>query len=167
MKRGVQLYVKRVFIMDECKELIPAYLRWVKGVVDAQDLSLNVSREILQKDRQIRAINKQLVKKVFDTLKGLKDDKPDEYQKFWAQFGAAIKEGLVSGEPKDHERILETMLVRTTEHEGLVSLSPRSSRSSAKNAGSHLVHDRSVVRGDSKTRRTSKPSRLGRFPSSC
>ena len=64
MKRGVQLYVKRVFVMDECKELMPSYLRFVKGVVDAHDLSLNVSREILQKDRQIAVIRKQLVKKV-------------------------------------------------------------------------------------------------------
>ena len=122
MKRGVQLYVKRVFIMDESKELIPSYLRWVKGVVDAQDLSLNVSRELLQKDRQIRAIHKQLVKKVFDTLDTLRQDQADDYQKFWTQFGAAIKEGLVAGEPKDQDRILDAMLVRTTEHEGLVPL---------------------------------------------
>ena len=123
MKRGIQLYVKRVFIMDECKELIPTYLRWVKGVVDAQDLSLNVSREILQKDRQIRAIHKQLVKKVFDTLDSLKTDRIEDYRKFWTQFGAAVKEGLVAGEAKDHDRILDAMLVRTTEDDGLVSLS--------------------------------------------
>ena len=123
MKRGVQLYVKRVFIMDECKELIPTYLRWVKGVVDAQDLSLNVSREILQKDRQIRAIHKQLVKKVFDTLDTLQAEQIEDYRKFWTQFGAAVKEGLVAGEAKDQERILNVTLVRTTEDEGLVSLS--------------------------------------------
>ena len=63
-KRGLQLYVKRVFVMDECRDLMPTYLRFVKGVVDAHDLSLNVSREILQKDRQIQIIRKQLVKKV-------------------------------------------------------------------------------------------------------
>ncbi len=123
MKRGVQLYVKRVFIMDECKELIPAYLRWVKGVVDAQDLSLNVSREILQKDRQIRAIHKQLVKKVFDTLETIKTERPEDYRKLWNHFGAALKEGLVAGESKDHERILDAMLVRTTADDGLVTLS--------------------------------------------
>ena len=68
MKRGLQLYVKRVFVMDECKELLPTHLRFVRGVVDAHDLSLNVSREILQKDRQIQLIKKQLVKKVLAAL---------------------------------------------------------------------------------------------------
>jgi molecular chaperone HtpG len=70
-KRGVQLYVKRVFIMDDCEALMPEYLRFVKGVVDAQDLSLNVSREILQQDRQIERIRRRLVKKVLQTIKGL------------------------------------------------------------------------------------------------
>src|SRR3954468_12250291 len=70
-KRGVQLYVKRVFIMDDCEALMPEYLRFVKGVVDAQDLSLNVSREILQQDRQIRMIRKRLVKKVLATVKSM------------------------------------------------------------------------------------------------
>ena len=60
MRRGLQLFVKRVFVMDECKELMPSHLRFIKGVVDAHDLSLNVSREILQKDRQIQVIRKQL-----------------------------------------------------------------------------------------------------------
>src|SRR5262249_6986497 len=64
MKRGVQLYVKRVFVMDECRDLLPAHLRFVKGVVDAHDLPLNVSRETLQKDRRVPVIRKQLVKKV-------------------------------------------------------------------------------------------------------
>ena len=78
MKRGVQLYVKRIFVMDECKELMPTHLRFVKGVVDAHDLSLNVSREILQKDRQIQVIRKQLVKKVLSTLEDMKRGKLDE-----------------------------------------------------------------------------------------
>src|SRR5215510_11596397 len=87
MKRGVQLYVKRVFVMDECKELMPTHLRFVKGVVDAHDLSLNVSREILQKDRQIAVIRKQLVKKVLATLEDIKRDKfDDDYLSFWAAF---------------------------------------------------------------------------------
>jgi molecular chaperone HtpG len=114
MKRGVQLYVKRVFIMDECKELVPGYLRFVKGVVDAQDLSLNVSREILQKDRQIRVIRKNLVKKVFDTLEEIAKGQPDKYAGFWKGFGQALKEGLVNGESKEQERILELMLAPST-----------------------------------------------------
>ncbi|HET9990349.1 MAG TPA: molecular chaperone HtpG, partial [Kofleriaceae bacterium] len=90
MKRGVQLYVKRVFVMDECKELMPSYLRFVKGVVDAHDLSLNVSREILQKDRQIAIIKKQLVKKVLGTLDDMKQNARDEYLGFWTGFGPAL-----------------------------------------------------------------------------
>ncbi|GAA3057959.1 molecular chaperone HtpG [Actinokineospora globicatena] len=94
-KRGVQLYVKRVFIMDDCEELMPEYLRFVKGVVDAQDLSLNVSREILQQDRQIQLMRRRLVRKVLSTVKSLMTDKPDSYATFWSEFGRAVKEGLL------------------------------------------------------------------------
>lgn len=94
-KRGVQLYVKRVFIMDDCAELMPEYLRFVKGVVDAQDLSLNVSREILQRDRQIQLMRRRLVKKVLSTVKTMMTDKPDAYATFWREFGRAVKEGLL------------------------------------------------------------------------
>lgn len=114
MKRGIQLYVKRVFIMDECKELIPPYLRFVKGVVDAQDLSLNVSREILQKDRQIRAIRKNLVRKVLDTLKTMKTEEPKKYDGFFAQFGPALKEGIVGGESHEVDAILDVLLAPST-----------------------------------------------------
>ncbi|ONI81370.1 molecular chaperone HtpG [Actinosynnema sp. ALI-1.44] len=92
-KRGVQLYVKRVFIMDDCEALMPEYLRFIKGVVDAQDLSLNVSREILQQDRQIQLMRRRLVKKVLSTVKALDAEK---YKTFWQEFGAAVKEGLVN-----------------------------------------------------------------------
>ncbi|MBF6295962.1 molecular chaperone HtpG [Nocardia amamiensis] len=96
-KRGVQLYVKRVFIMDNCEELMPEYLRFVKGVVDAQDLSLNVSREILQQDRQIQMIRKRLVKKVLSTVKDLQGaEDQTSYQTFWKEFGRVLKEGLLS-----------------------------------------------------------------------
>jgi molecular chaperone HtpG len=93
---GVQLYVKRVFIMGDCDELMPAYLRFIKGVVDAQDLSLNVSREILQQDRQIKAIRRRLTKKVLSTIKELQSERPDDYRTFWTQFGRVLKEGLMS-----------------------------------------------------------------------
>ncbi|WP_326551753.1 molecular chaperone HtpG [Micromonospora sp. NBC_01813] len=95
-KRGVQLYVKRVFIMDDCEALIPEYLRFVKGVVDAQDLSLNISREILQQDRQIQLIRRRLVKKVLSSVKELMDNDAERYRTFWTQLGRAVKEGLLN-----------------------------------------------------------------------
>ncbi|MGX7673598.1 molecular chaperone HtpG [Plantactinospora sp. DSM 117369] len=94
-KRGVQLYVKRVFIMDDCQELMPEYLRFVKGVVDAQDLSLNISREILQKDRHIQLMRRRLVKKVLSTVKEMQAGDAERYQTFWSEFGKAVKEGLL------------------------------------------------------------------------
>src|SRR6201995_3107151 len=93
---GVQLYVKRVFIMGDCDQLMPRYLRFIKGVVDAQDMSLNVSREILQQDRQINAIRRRLTKKVVPTIKDLQSDRPEDYRTFWTQFGRVLKEGLMS-----------------------------------------------------------------------
>jgi molecular chaperone HtpG len=93
---GIQLYVKRVFIMGDCEELMPQYLRFVKGVVDAQDMSLNVSREILQQDRQVKAIRRRLTKKVLSTVKDLQSERPEDYRTFWTQFGKVLKEGLMS-----------------------------------------------------------------------
>jgi molecular chaperone HtpG len=95
-RTGVQLYVKRVFIMADCDELMPEYLRFVKGVVDAADMSLNVSREILQRDRQITVIRRSLTKKVLSAVKDLQAKRPEDYQTFWAQFGRVLKEGLLS-----------------------------------------------------------------------
>ena len=93
---GVQLYVKRVFVMADCDQLMPMYLRFVKGVVDAQDMSLNVSREILQQDRQLAAIRRRLTKKILSTVKTLQSERPTDYLTFWTQFGKALKEGLMS-----------------------------------------------------------------------
>ncbi|EHK87614.1 molecular chaperone HtpG [Saccharomonospora azurea] len=94
-KRGVQLYVKRVFIMDNCEALVPDYLRFVKGVVDAADLSLNVSREILQQDRQIQLMRRRLVRKVLGEVKEMMKDDRARYDTFWREFGRVVKEGLV------------------------------------------------------------------------
>ena len=113
MKRGLQLYVKRVFVMDECKELMPAYLRFVRGVVDAHDLSLNVSREILQKDRQIQVIRKQLVKKTLAALEEMKRDKRDDYVQFWSAFGPVLKEGLLAPDA-DKDKLLDLVLTAST-----------------------------------------------------
>ncbi len=95
-KRGVQLYVKRVFIMDDCEALVPEYLRFVKGVVDANDLSLNISREILQQDRQIQLIRKRLVRKVLSTVRSMQEKETEKYATFWTEMGRAVKEGLLS-----------------------------------------------------------------------
>ena len=95
-RRGVQLYVRRVFIMDDCEALVPEYLRFVKGVVDASDLSLNISREILQQDRQIQLIRKRLVRKVLSTVKAMQDKEPERYATFWSELGRAVKEGLLT-----------------------------------------------------------------------
>lgn len=105
-RRGVQLYVKRVFIMEDCEALVPEYLRFVKGVVDAADLSLNVSREILQQDRQIQLIRKRLVKKVLSTIRTMLDSDTEKYTAFWTELGRALKEGLLS-DGDNRQAILE------------------------------------------------------------
>ncbi len=114
MKRGLQLYVKRVFVMDECKELMPSHLRFIKGVVDAHDLSLNVSREILQKDRQIPVIRKQLVRRVLSTLDEMKRDSASEYLTCWAAFGPVIKEGLANYDTQDKDKLLDLVITSST-----------------------------------------------------
>lgn len=121
VRRGIQLYVKRVFIMDEAKELLPDYLRFMKGVVDAQDLALNVSREILQQNRQIRAIRKHLVKKILDHLKSMRDNNRAQYLEFWRELGPVLKEGLLD-DPQQRERLLELVLAPTTQGSDLTTL---------------------------------------------
>jgi molecular chaperone HtpG len=112
--RGLSLYVKRVFILDDWRELLPAYLRFVRGVVSSDDLSLNVSREILQKDRQMQAIRKYLVRRILGALKEMKEQRPEKYRTFWMEFGAVLKEGLVTFE-EGQDRILELVLAPSTE----------------------------------------------------
>jgi molecular chaperone HtpG len=114
-KRGVQLYVKRVFIMDDCEALIPGYLRFVKGVVDAHDLSLNVSREILQQDRQIQIIRRRLVKKVLSTVRELMAEQPERYRTFWGQFGKAVKEGVLN-DSENRDTLLDICSFASTQH---------------------------------------------------
>ncbi|MFD7628027.1 molecular chaperone HtpG [Streptomyces sp. NPDC059851] len=112
-KRGVQLYVKRVFIMDDCEALMPNYLRFVKGVVDAHDLSLNISREILQHDRQIQGVRRRLVKKVLGALKGVQAGDAERYAKLWGQFGRVLKEGLLE-DADSTEALLELVSAEST-----------------------------------------------------
>ncbi len=96
---GVNLYIRRVFIMHDCKDLLPEYLRFVRGVVDSEDLSLNISREILQKNRHIQLIRKAMVKKVLDTVRDLRANDPEKFATFWKEFGRVFKEGIF----QDHE----------------------------------------------------------------
>ena len=91
--RGLKLYVQRVFIMDEAEQFLPLYLRFVKGIVDSNDLSLNVSREILQKDPAIDSMRSALTKRVLDSLEKLAKSDPEKYQSFWTEFGQVMKEG--------------------------------------------------------------------------
>ena len=92
-RHGIKLYVKRVFIMEDADKLMPQYLRFVRGVIDSADLPLNVSREILQDSRDVEAIKNGSVKKVLGLLEDLSKDKPDDYAKFWGEFGRVLKEG--------------------------------------------------------------------------
>ncbi|MFI9262905.1 molecular chaperone HtpG [Streptomyces werraensis] len=117
MRHGLQLYVKRVFIMDDCEALLPAYLRFVKGVVDAQDLSLNVSREILQQDRHIRMMQRRLTKKVLSSVKSMMTGAPDKYATFWREFGAVLKEGLVT-DPDNRDALLAVASFASTHEDG-------------------------------------------------
>ena len=95
-RRGVQLFVKRVFIMDDCEELLPQWLRFMKGVVDSDDLPLNVSRELLQDSSVVRTIRKQVIKKSIDLLENIAETQPDDYATFFQGFGVVLKEGVAS-----------------------------------------------------------------------
>ncbi len=113
-KHGVQLYVNRVFVMDDCEALLPTYLRFVKGVLDSQDLALNVSREILQQDRQIEAMRRRLTKKILTTIKDMAANRPEKYATFWKQFGRVLKEGLLQ-DFANKDAILEVCSFGTTQ----------------------------------------------------
>ena len=113
-KHGIQLYSRRVFIMDDCKELIPEYLRFVKGVVDAPYLNLNVSREILQQDKLVKNIRKNIVKKVLDHLKEMDEE---TYGKFYPEFGMVLKEGIHS-DWENKEMIADLVRYKTTRSDG-------------------------------------------------
>ncbi len=112
-KSGMQLYVRNVFIMDNCEDLMPPYLRFIKGVVDSSDISLNVSREIVQHDRIVGKIKKTLVKKVLDSLSTMLDKEREKYLKFWEAFGQVIKEGL-HNDFENREAIADLLLCVST-----------------------------------------------------
>jgi len=126
-KVGVKLYVKRVFIMDDSRELLPQYLRFVRGIIDSEDLPLNVSREILQQNRVLASIRSASVKKILTELKNIAGTKPDEYLKFITQYNRPLKEGLYS-DFANRESLLELIRFKSTSVEGLTSLSQAKAR---------------------------------------
>jgi len=128
-KIGVSLYVKNVFIMDDNKNLLPEYLRFIKGVVDSADLPLNVSREVLQEDKMLEKIKNNLVKKVLETLKKMKEKETDKYLEFYEAFGKVLKEGLYTDfENKDKLSELVMFESSKTEKGKLTSLKDYVSR---------------------------------------
>ena len=120
-KVGVKLYVKRVFIMDDAKELLPQYLRFVRGIIDSEDLPLNVSREILQQNRVLTTIRTASVKKILAELKVIAGKEPEKYLQFIEQYNRPLKEGLYN-DYANRETLLELLRFKSTKAEGLTSL---------------------------------------------
>lgn len=120
-EHGLNLYVKRVFIMNDCKDLLPPYLRFVRGLVDSSDLSLNVSREMLQQDRQVGAIRKALTTKVLNTMKDWLQKNRSEYESFWTEFGSTVKEGIPN-DPGTKEKLQDLLLFKSTASDQWMSL---------------------------------------------
>ena len=116
-RKGLKLYIKRVFIMDAAEELLPNYLRFVRGVVDADDLPLNVSREILQHNRQLDRIKAACVKRVLDLIEKLARDEPEKFATFYKAFGNTLKEGI-SEDANNRERIAKLLRFASTKGEG-------------------------------------------------
>ena len=120
-KAQLKLYVKRVYITDNCDELLPSYMRFVRGVVDSEDIPLNISREMLQHNPALAKIKKALTKRVFNELKKKAEKAPGEYAEFWGNFGAVIKEGLYE-DFDNRDVLMELTRFRSTTQEGLISL---------------------------------------------
>jgi molecular chaperone HtpG len=126
-KTGVKLYVKRVFIMDDARELLPQYLRFVRGIIDSEDLPLNVSREILQQNRILTNIRTASVKKILSELKNIAANQPELYLKFITEYNRPLKEGLYS-DHANRETLLDLVRFKSTKVEGLTSLAEVKSR---------------------------------------
>ncbi|MGZ9030437.1 MAG: molecular chaperone HtpG, partial [Burkholderiaceae bacterium] len=115
-RHGIKLYVRRVFIMDDAEQLLPPYLRFVRGVIDSNDLPLNVSREILQESRDVKAIREGSTKRVLSLLEDLAENQKEKYAGFWKEFGQVLKEGIGDDGP-NRERIAKLLRFRSTSHE--------------------------------------------------
>lgn len=141
---GVKLYVRRVFITDDDRDLLPAYMRFIRGVIDSEDLPLNVSREILQQNRTMAAIRQASVKKILSELAGLGKNNPTTYNTFFTELGRVFKEGLYQ-DPANREQLLELVRYRSSSEEGLVSLAQyRERMSSEQEAIYYITGDRSA-----------------------
>lgn len=121
MARGIHLYIRRVFVMDECKELIPEYMRFLRGLVDSEDLPLNVSREMLQQNRQIDIIRRSVTRKTLDALENMLANDRDAFKSFWTEFGKVLKEGLFS-DASNRDKILGACLFDSTASDEPVTL---------------------------------------------
>ena len=121
-KRGLQLYCRGVFIMDHAEDLLPDYLRFVKGLVDSQDLSLNISRELLQHDHQLKIIASRIEKKVLSELTNLLTKEREEYEKFWNNFGINLKFGCYNNYGRDKDKLQDLLLFNSSKENKLVTL---------------------------------------------
>ncbi len=137
-KVGVKLYVKRVFIMDDARELLPQYLRFVRGIIDSEDLPLNVSREILQQNRVLASIRAASVKKILSELKSIAANQPEKYLEFVAQYNRLLKEGLYS-DYANREALLDLIRFKSTKVEGLTSLAEVKTRMAAGQKGIYYI----------------------------
>jgi len=143
-KHGVRLYVKRVFIMDDAEAVLPPWLRFVRGVVDSEDLPLNVSREILQDSRVVTIIRKQVIKQSLDMLSELSTEKPEEYVTFWNSFGAVLKEALHT-EPQRAEALAPLLRFHSSEGDELTSLAEAKERMKEDQKALYYVIGESLV----------------------
>ena len=127
-EKGLQLYSNGVMIMDKCEQLLPDYFRFVKGVVDSQDLSLNISRELLQHDRQLKIIAKNIEKKIKSELSKLLKNSPEKYEKFWKAFGLQIKYGIASSYGMNKDILQDLLVFRSSSADGYTTLADYVSR---------------------------------------
>ena len=158
-RHGIKLYVRRVFIMDDAEQLMPPYLRFVRGVIDSNDLPLNVSREILQESRDVKAIRDGSTKRVLSLLEDLAENQKDKYATFWTEFGQVLKEG-VGDDPANRERIAALLRFATTAPGGETAtrLAEGICRSHEGRPGQDLLRDRRHAR------RSALKSAAGNFP---
>ena len=140
-KGGVKLYVKRVFIMDDSRDLLPQYLRFVRGIIDSEDLPLNVSREILQQNKILASIKTASVKKILSELKTIATNDPEKYAQFIAEYNRPLKEGLY-GDYANREALLDLIRFKSTKVEGLTSLAEAKVANAERAEGAVLHHGR-------------------------